>query len=384
MYVRHLSLVDFRSWAGVEVALEAGPAVFVGANGRGKTNLVEAVGYLATLRSHRSATEAPLVRIGAERAIVRAAVVSHDADRHREMRVEVEITPGRANRARVNGAMTARARDALGVVRAVVFAPEDLAIVRGDPADRRRFLDDLIVQRSPRLAGVRADYDRVLKQRGALLKTAGASRRSRGDADLPTLDVWDAHLATYGAQLLAARLAAVAALRPHAVVAYAQVAPASVELELTYVSSLGDRLPSGQPPVEVLEAALLAELSRMRGQELDRGQNLVGPHRDDLELRLGALPVRGYASHGESWSTALALRLGCYELLREEFAAGGSPVLVLDDVFAELDVSRREQLALIATKAEQVLVTAAVGSDVPDQLRGLWFDVQDGTVQRVA
>ena len=188
-------------------------------------------------------------------------MVSHDADRRREMRVEVEITPGRANRARVNGAMTARARDALGVVRAVVFAPEDLAIVRGDPADRRRFLDDLIVQRSPRLAGVRADYDRVLKQRGALLKTAGASRRSRGDADLPTLDVWDAHLATYGAQLLAARLAAVAALRPHAVVAYAQVAPASVELELTYVSSLGDRLPPGQPPVEVLEAALLAQLS---------------------------------------------------------------------------------------------------------------------------
>ena len=384
MYVRHLSLVDFRSWAGVDLTLDSGAVVFVGANGRGKTNLVEAIGYLATLRSHRSATDAPLVRVGAERAIVRAAVVSDSDASSREMRVEVEITPGRANRGRVNGTVLTRVREVLGVVRAVVFAPEDLAIVRGDPAERRRFLDDLIVQRSPRMAGVRADYERVLKQRGALLKSAGAARRGRDDVDLRTLDVWDAHLAAHGGQLLAARLAAVAALRPHAVAAYTQVAPASVELDLAYTSSLGDRLPPGQPSADVLETTLLAELSRMRSQELARGQNLVGPHRDDVELRLGPLPVRGYASHGESWSTALALRLGCYELLREEFTAGGTPVLILDDVFAELDVSRRDQLAVVATKAEQVLVTAAVGSDVPDQLRGLWFDVQEGMVQRVA
>ena len=384
MYVRHLSLVDFRSWAGVDLTLDSGAVVFVGANGRGKTNLVEAIGYLATLRSHRSATDAPLVRVGAERAIVRAAVVSDSDASSREMRVEVEITPGRANRGRVNGTVLTRVREVLGVVRAVVFAPEDLAIVRGDPAERRRFLDDLIVQRSPRMAGVRADYERVLKQRGALLKSAGAARRGRDDVDLRTLDAWDAHLAAHGGQLLAARLAAVAALRPHAVAAYTQVAPASVELDLAYTSSLGDRLPPGQPSADVLETTLLAELSRMRSQELARGQNLVGPHRDDVELRLGRLSVRGYASHGESWSTALALRLGCYELLREEFTAGGTPVLILDDVFAELDVSRRDQLAVVATKAEQVLVTAAVGSDVPDQLRGLWFDVQEGMVQRVA
>ena len=384
MYVRHLSLVDFRSWAGVDLTLDSGAVVFVGANGRGKTNLVEAIGYLATLRSHRSATEAPLVRVGAERAIVRAAVVSDSDASSREMRVEVEITPGRANRGRVNGTVLTRVREVLGVVRAVVFAPEDLAIVRGDPAERRRFLDDLIVQRSPRMAGVRADYERVLKQRGALLKSAGAARRGRDDVDLRTLDVWDAHLAAHGGQLLAARLAAVAALRPHAVAAYTQVAPASVELDLAYTSSLGDRLPPGQPSADVLETTLLAELSRMRSQELARGQNLVGPHRDDVELRLGPLPVRGYASHGESWSTALALRLACYELLREEFTAGGTPILILDDVFAELDVGRRDQLALVASKAEQVLVTAAVGSDVPDQLRGLWFDVQEGMVQRVA
>jgi DNA replication and repair protein RecF len=384
VYIRHLSLVDFRSWAGVDLTLDSGPVVFIGANGRGKTNLVEAIGYLATLRSHRSATDAPLVRVGAERAIVRAAVASDSDASSREMRVEVEITPGRANRGRVNGTVLTRVREVLGVVRAVAFAPEDLAIVRGDPAERRRFLDDLIIQRSPRMAGVRADYERVLKQRGALLKSAGAARRGRDDADLRTLDVWDAHLAGYGGQLLAARLAAVAALRPHAVAAYTQVAPSSVELDLAYASSLGDRLPPGQPPADVLETTLLAQLSRMRSQELARGQNLVGPHRDDVELRLGPLPVRGYASHGESWSTALALRLGCYELLREEFTAGGTPVLILDDVFAELDVSRRDQLALVATKAEQVLVTAAVGSDVPDQLRGLWFDVQEGMVQRVA
>ena len=384
MYIRHLSLVDFRSWAGVDLTLDSGPVVFVGANGRGKTNLVEAIGYLATLRSHRSATDAPLVRVGAERAIVRAAVASDSDASSREMRVEVEITPGRANRGRVNGTVLTRVREVLGVVRAVVFAPEDLAIVRGDPAERRRFLDDLIIQRSPRMAGVRADYERVLKQRGALLKSAGTARRGRDDVDLRTLDVWDAHLAAHGGQLLAARLAAVAALRPHAVAAYTQVAPSSVELDLAYASSLGDRLPPGQPPADVLETTLLAQLSRMRSQELARGQNLVVPHRDDVELRLGPLPVRGYASHGESWSTALALRLGCYELLREEFTAGGTPVLILDDVFAELDVSRRDQLALVATKAEQVLVTAAVGSDVPDQLRGLWFDVQEGMVQRVA
>jgi DNA replication and repair protein RecF len=382
VFVRQLSLVDFRSWAFVELTLDPGPAVFIGANGRGKTNLVEAIGYLATLRSHRISADAPLVRVGAERAVVRATVTADQDAGGREMRVEVELTPGRANRARLNGSPVPRARDVLGVVRSVLFAPEDLAVVRGDPAERRRFLDDLVVQRTPRLAGARADYERVLKQRGALLKTAGPGRRRGGD-DMRTLDVWDGHLASHGAQLLAARLAAVDAVRPHAAAAYAQVAPASVELGLTYLSSLGASMPPGEPSVPELEAALLAELGRMRDRELDRGVNLIGPHRDDLELRLGELPVRGYASHGESWSTALALRLGCYELLREDFRFGGPPVLILDDVFAELDGGRREQLAVVAGKAEQVLVTAAVASDVPDQLLGARFDVEDGTVHRV-
>lgn len=375
MYVRHLSVADFRSWQSADVSFEPGPAVLVGANGQGKTNLIEALGYLATLGSHRVPTDAPLVRAGAERAAVRAAVVSEG----RELRLEVEITPGRANRAKLNGAPATRPRDVLGVLRSVLFAPEDLAIVRGDPGERRQFLDELLVQRSPRIAGVRADYERVLKQRATLLKSAGAARRSGGTGDLRTLDVWDNHLAQHGAALLVARLDALDALRPHAALAYSQVAPDSQPLRLAYVSSISAGLPD-ERSVDVLEAALLNELARLRPQELERGVNLVGPHRDEIDLRIGDLPVRGYASHGESWSTALALRLGCYELLRDE---GPEPVLVLDDVFAELDVSRRNQLALVATKAEQSIVTVAVASDVPEELAGARFDVHAGEVRRV-
>ena len=378
MYIRHLSVTDFRSWTAAEVPLEPGPMVLVGPNGQGKTNLVEAVGYLAALGSHRVPSDAPLVRTGTDRASVRAAVVSGG----RELRVEVEIAPGRTNRAKLNGSPLPRAREILGIVRAVLFAPEDLAIVRGDPGERRRFLDDLLVQRSPRIAGVRADYERVLKQRATLLKSAGSARRGGGTGDLRTLDVWDGHLAVHGAQLLAARMALVDALRPHAAAAYAQVAPESAELHLSYVSSLGAGLPDDRG-VEVLEAALLAELARLRNQELERGVNLVGPHRDELELRIGGLPVRGYASHGESWSVALALRLGSFELLRDDALSAGDPILILDDVFAELDTGRRDQLALVASKAEQVLITAAVVSDVPDQLDGARFDVYGGEVRRV-
>jgi DNA replication and repair protein RecF len=383
VFVRHLAVADFRSWHSADVAFEPGASVLVGSNGQGKTNLVEALGYLATLGSHRVPTDAPLVRSGAAAAIVRAAVVADG----RELRVEMEIVPGRANRAKLNGAAVPRPRDVLGALRTVLFAPEDLAIVRGDPGERRRFLDELIVARAPRLAGVRADYERVLKQRSTLLKSSGTARRSGGGSDLRTLDVWDGHLASQGAQLLAARLAAVAALRPHALAAYAQVAPASVGLRMEYVSGLAATLPEigapDPPDVAVIEAALLAELARMRPQELERGVNLVGPHRDDLELSLGELPVRGYASHGECWSAALSLRLGSYELLRADYPRGAEPVLVLDDVFAELDVERREQLALAAGKAEQSIITAAVASDVPEQLQGARYDVHDGTIRRV-
>lgn len=380
MHVRQLAVTDFRSWEYVELDLEPGVAVLVGANGQGKTNLVEALGYLSTLSSHRVATDAPLVRLGTQRAVVRAVVV-HDG---RELAVELEIALGRANRARLNRSPLARPREVLGVLRSVLFAPEDLALVRGDPAERRRFLDELLVSRTPRLAGVRADYDRVLRQRAALLKSAGGARRG-GAGDLRTLDVWDGHLARHGAELLRARLDLVAGLAPHVAVAYRRVAPASGPAHLGYHSSLGDALPdgvreAGRADVDLLEAAMLAELARVRPAEVERGVCLVGPHRDDLELCLSGVPAKGYASHGESWSVALALRLGSYELLR---ADGAEPVLLLDDVFAELDSHRRARLAEVALAAEQVVVTAAVAADVPEELDGAWFDVHEGQVRRV-
>jgi DNA replication and repair protein RecF len=381
MYVRQLAVTDFRSWEHAELEFEAGVAVLVGANGQGKTNLIEALSYLSTLGSHRVSTDAPLVRHGAQRAIVRTAVVHAG----RELTVELEIAPGRANRARLNRSPVPRPREVLGVLRTVLFAPEDLALVRGDPGQRRRFLDDLLVLRAPRLAGVQADYDKVLRQRVALLKSAGAPRRTgAGAADLRTLDVWDGHLARHGAELLGARLDLLVELTPYVRAAYRAVAPESATAELEYRSSLGDALPAavqetGKADIDLLEAALLAELARLRGAEVERGVCLVGPHRDDLELRLGGLPAKGYASHGESWSFALALRLGSYQLLR---CGGAEPVLLLDDVFAELDTRRRARLAEVALAAEQVLVTAAVPADVPEELQGIRFDVHGGQVRR--
>ncbi|MGY1708906.1 DNA replication/repair protein RecF [Geodermatophilus sp. SYSU D00758] len=375
MYVRHLQLVSFRNWDRVDLALQPGPTVVVGRNGEGKTNLVEAVGYLATMGSHRVSGDAPLVRQGAAQAVVRAALRRED----RELLVEVEINPGRANRVRVNRAPLPRPRELLGLVKSVLFAPEDLVLVRGDPAERRRFLDDLLVSRTPRLAGVRSDYDRVLKQRNALLKTA---RLARGKA-IETLDVWDGHLTDLGGQLLAARLRLVADLSPHVARAYAQVAGAdAARAALGYASTVpaagdGTPLPEGAalPDAATLTAALAARIAERRADEVDRGMTLVGPHRDDLVISLGALPAKGFASHGESWSLALALKLGCFALLR---ADGDEPVLVLDDVFATLDTDRRTALAAVARGAEQTLITAAVLEDVPVELRRTVVQVAGG------
>ena len=361
MYVRHLVLTDFRSWPRVELELAPGRTVFVGPNGFGKTNLVEALWYSATLNSHRVATDAPLIRVGADRAIISTIVVNEG----RELAVDLDITSGRANKARLNRSPVRSAREVLGVLRAVLFAPEDLALVRGDPAERRRYLDELATTRRPRIAGVRADYDKVVRQRTALLKTA-AGARFRGDhSALDTLDVWDGHLATHGAQLIAARIDLVNELAPEVEKAYQLLAPASRPASVRYrsrVDVVEHEATAGNTDVEVLEAALLDELSRRRSAELERGVCLVGPHRDDLELRLGDQVAKGFASHGESWSMALSLRLASYELLRAE---GSDPVLLLDDVFAELDTARREALAQVAASAEQVLVTAAVAEDIP-------------------
>ncbi|HTM83350.1 MAG TPA: DNA replication/repair protein RecF [Mycobacterium sp.] len=365
MYVRQLALHDFRSWENVVLQLEPGCTVFVGPNGIGKTNLVEALWYSATLGSHRVSSDGPLIRAGADRAVVSTIVVNDG----RELAVDLEITAGRANKARLNRSPVRTAREIIGILRAVLFAPEDLALVRGDPADRRRFLDDLATQRRPRIAAVRADYDKVVRQRTALLKTAVAARYRGGGEVLDTLDVWDGHLADHGAELMAARIELVNELMPQVEKAYQSLAPDSRPAIIGYRSSV--ELPTDDLPADpdtlhqMLRDALLTELARRRSAELERGVCLVGPHRDELELRLGDHPAKGFASHGESWSLALSLRLAGFELLRLH---GTDPVLLLDDVFAELDTARRRALAEVAISAEQVLITAAVPGDIPAEL----------------
>ncbi|WP_261559326.1 DNA replication/repair protein RecF [Frankia tisae] len=385
MHLTHLSLVDFRSYPSLDLALGPGVTTLVGRNGQGKTNLIEAIGYVATLASHRVSADAPLVREGASHAVLRARIVRGD----RAALVELEIVPGRANRARLNRAPVSRPRDVLGLLCTVLFAPEDLALVKGDPAGRRQFLDELLVARTPRMAAVLADYDRVLKQRSTLLRTAGTARRSGGKGDLRTLDVWDGYLASYGAELLAARLALVEALRPGVAGAYAAVAGTQAQVGFEYRASVpppqqqGPVLPDGQawPDRQAWEEAIRTELVAARPREVERGQTLVGPHRDDLLLTVDGRPARGYASHGESWSLALALRLASFELLR---ADDREPVLLLDDVFAELDAGRRSRLAELVAPAEQVLVTAAVEADVPAELAGTCFVVAAGEVRRAS
>ena len=365
LHIRHLHLVDFRTYASVDLDLPAGPIALVGANGMGKTNIVEAIGFLSTLASHRVASDAPLVRQGAPAARIAADVVRDD----RALKVEIDIVPGSSNRARINNAPTQKPREILGIVRTVMFAPEDLTIVKGDPADRRRMLDELIVQRNPRMAGVRTDYDRVLKQRNALLKSAHGARRANSEAVEATLAVWDEQLVEHGAQIMVARHRAIEALAPLAAADYARIAPASQALEMRYVTTIGD-----DPITDVAATGerLMTALGDRRRAELDRGVTLVGPHRDELQLTIGDLPVKGYASHGESWSVALALRLGTYDLLDAEQA---TPILILDDVFAELDTARRRHLAERVASAPQVFITAAVAEDVPTQVAATWFDV---------
>ena len=384
MHLTRLALTDFRSYADVSIELGPGVTTFSGPNGEGKTNLVEAIGYLATLASHRVATDAPLVRQGAGRAVLRAAVTGANGS----TLVELELNPGRANRVRLNRSPLPRPRDILGTLRTVLFAPEDLALVKGDPGERRRFLDELLVATAPRYAGLRADYERVLRQRTALLKSAGGKGHLRGAAResmTATLDTWDAQLARAGAPLLAGRMRLVAALRPLVAAAYEAVSggqPGDVT-GMNYRSSALNNEDGFEDATALetasLEKALLAALGGVRASELDRGVCLVGPHRDELELTIGALPARGYASHGESWSLALALRLASFSLLRQDHE---DPVLILDDVFAELDAGRRDRLAGLVADAEQVLITAAVPADVPHVLVGARFDVRAGEIGR--
>jgi DNA replication and repair protein RecF len=370
VHLIRLALTDFRSYAAADLLLEPGVSTFTGANGEGKTNLVEAAGYVATFGSHRVGTDMPLVRQGADRAILRAGISSSA----RDSLVEIELNPGKANRVRLNRVPVPRPRDVLGTLRCVLFAPEDLTVVKGDPDQRRRYLDDLMVATRPRFAGIRSDYERVVRQRTALLKSA----RARGFGTPAALEVWDEQLVSKGAEITAGRLELISSIRPLVARAYARVSGAEQGAQMSYRQAFGAK---GEPDADKIKLAesMRVALEGARQAELDRAVCLVGPHRDELELRIGELPARGYASHGESWSLALALRLAAYELLRSD---GEDPVLMLDDVFAELDSGRRERLAELVGDAEQVLVTAAVTHDVPDRLAGARFTVAGGVIER--
>ncbi len=377
MHVTHLSLTDFRNYHRAEVGLAPGAVLFVGRNGQGKTNLVEAIAYAGSASSHRVSTDQALIRFGAPSAIVRLRVQHDD----RAVVIEVELNRTSPNRAQANHS-SIRMRDLPRYFASVIFAPEDLALVRSDPGVRRDFLDRLVVQRTPRLAGVMSDYERVVRQRNSLLKSARASRLS--PENLPTLDVWNERLVSLGTELIVARSDLVNALRPHVSTAYSAVAGDEHHTRLSLRLSVDRHDDESSPPEIVPSADVIAEnfrarLAELRRSELDRAVTLVGPHRDDLVLELNGLPARGYASHGESWSYALALKLASAEVLRAESIAG-DPVLILDDVFAELDEGRRERLAHAVVSFEQVLITAAVGADIPEQLAASCVSISAGTI----
>ena len=390
MLVRHLTLTDFRNYQQADIDLNPGVTLFVGRNGQGKTNLVEAVRYLATLNSHRVAGYLPLLRQDQPSAIVRA-LASHAG---RDALIEVELNRGSANRARINKANPTKTRDILGYINCVVFAPEDLDIIKKDPSNRRAFIDELVVQVWPRFAGVYSDYERVLKQRNTLLRTARQTG-SRTTA-LSTLDAWDSQLVGYGTEIIVARMQLIERLRPLLTKAYQAIAETNNEPRILVRSSLFASATNASATFEssddesdlglletsdreVIHEAFKAKLSEIRPRELERGITLVGPHRDDLLLMLGTLPAKGYASHGECWSFALGLRLASIDLLRNE-TQSGDPILILDDVFAELDAGRRTRLAQLVANNEQVLITAAVAEDVPETLLAATFHVKHGTV----
>lgn len=380
MHVKHLNLINFRNYSAVDLPLQPGMNVLVGRNGQGKTNLVEAIGYCATLSSHRVAGYTPLIKLNATQSLIRLLAGFND----RENLVEIELNSESTNRARVNRGELSRVRDVLGYVQAVIFAPEDLVIVKGDPSDRRHFIDDLLVQFSPRLAGVFSDYERVLKQRNALLKT---SRNLPKDSPgLSSLSAWDQSLVGLGAEIIAQRYELVQKLKPFLDAAYKAISEEknnpSIAVRSSIVSQIEDSDDSELKSAdrkEIAEAFSLG-LASIRTRELERGITLIGPHRDDLFLTLGDLPAKGYISHGETWSYALALKLASANLLRAESKAG-DPILILDDVFAELDTIRRARLVDLISDFEQVIITAAVKEDIPTELAANTFAIADGTVE---
>ncbi len=380
MRVERVELFDFRSYPHVEVSFEPGVNVLLGPNGIGKTNVVEAVGYVSTMGSHRVSADLPLVRVDSSQAVIRVESIR----RERSSTTEIAIIPGRANRVQISGSPV-RSRDVVGQLRTVLFAPEDLALVKGDPADRRRFLDDLLVQRAPRYAAVRSDYERIVRQRTTLLKSmAGRGNRPLDESAASTLEVWDGQLAEVGSSLLFGRLSLMAEIDELVAAAYGRVAPgksATIAYHPRWLAAdyEGRSLPRNR---EHLQTLLNEHIGLKRREELARGVTLIGPHRDDLRFEIGGMPAKSHASHGECWSLALSLRLGSFDLMRALDDGGGDPVLILDDVFAELDQSRRDALVAVAASAEQVLVTAAVAGDVPAELSATNFLVAPGEVHK--
>jgi DNA replication and repair protein RecF len=374
MHVISLTAVDFRSYSFVEINLEPGVTTFIGSNGQGKTNLVEAISYCSTLSSHRVSQDLPLVKSDQPRAIVRTGVKYLD----RTNWLEVEIWPSKTNKAKLNGSDCKKTKEILGILQTITFSPEDLILVKGDPGDKRAFLDELLVQKSSSYAGVKSDYDRVLKQRNALLKSAGPARKNNLDSVLATLDVWNDQLVNFGSQIIFARNQIINDLLPYVSKSYAELAPTSKALNIKYLPNVS----SESMTQTDLVIAMKEKLQERQQDELDRSLTLVGPHRDDMEVMIGELPAKGYASHGESWSVALALKLASFDLLKATSPAG-DPVLILDDVFAELDATRRNQLILRVKNVEQVLITAAVMEDVPKELVGNKLFVNNGKVETI-
>jgi DNA replication and repair protein RecF len=372
MHVISLTAVDFRSYSFVEINLEPGVTTFIGSNGQGKTNLVEAISYCSTLSSHRVSQDLPLVKSDQPRAIVRTGVKYLD----RTNWLEVEIWPSKTNKAKLNGSDCKKTKEILGILQTITFSPEDLILVKGDPGDKRHFLDELLVQKSSSYAGVKSDYDRVLKQRNALLKSAGPARKNNLESVLATLDVWNDQLVNFGSQIIFSRNQIINELLPYVSKSYAELAPTSKALNIKYLPNVATESMT-QPDLVV---AMKEKLQERQQDELDRGLTLVGPHRDDMEVMIGELPAKGYASHGESWSVALALKLASFDLLKATSPAG-DPILILDDVFAELDAARRNQLILRVKNVEQVLITAAVMEDVPKELVGNKLFVNNGKVE---
>ena len=382
MRVSHVALDDFRSYRHAVVEFAPGTTVLLGSNGQGKTNLVEAVSYLSAFSSHRVSAEQALVRLPLSPdepqpggAVVRVRLVTVG---ERETVIELEIVRGKANRAKVNRTQV-RPREVLGLLKSVVFSPEDLQIVRGDPQVRRQFLDDLLIQQHPLISQVKTDFDKVARQRAALMKSAQAQLRRGFTPDFSTLEVWDDTFAQLSAQLSLARVGLVEELRGPAAHAYEEIGGSPRKLDIEFLASQGNCPVGGD--LATITAELKEILASSRMKEAERGVNLFGAHRDDLKLTLGGMPVKGYASHGETWSVALSLRLGAFELLSRD---GDTPILILDDVFAELDSSRRAGLTRMITEAEQVLITAAVADDVPQELHAqvhaVHWDPELGTV----